>query len=444
MSNGTNLFQTDYNGGSVRPTVMHDSKPGDPMWFVQDDSNGTQIDVVKMANELSNAAVFTTSHLSVTPFAEINADTSGGPYQPNGTQPTTHLDSRILKAAEAGGMLVATQAVSNNTASAVTGNGWDRDLARWYEIDVSSGNPAILNQGNVASAATGAGQANVYDYFPGIDINPAGDIGMSFMQSSYTAPNTGQFMSMWVTGRAPSDPPAPWKRRSWSPPARASDYTDFDPPTHRAGDMSGINVDANGSSGRSTNPPTTKPAGPTGPGRRQLYGGPGARPLNVLVLTGAALEVDSSKVGGSMTINNKALFLNGSGTSEIQTVSIGAASGTFALTYGANTTPNLAYNAPASLVQSQLNLLPSISGPGGAVTVALTGSVYVITFGGAFAGTNVGTLSAAGMPIRPWRPITRAAPGPCATSAATTPGPARSARSRCKAPAPSAPTPIRP
>ena len=47
---------------------------------------------------------------------------------------------------------------------------------------------------------------HTYATYPAIDINAAGDIGMSFMQSSHTGANAGEFMSMYVTGRAPTDP----------------------------------------------------------------------------------------------------------------------------------------------------------------------------------------------------------------------------------------------
>ncbi|HQU45250.1 MAG TPA: hypothetical protein PK867_20715, partial [Pirellulales bacterium] len=33
---GTNAFETDYGGFSLRPTTMQDALPGGPMWFVQE------------------------------------------------------------------------------------------------------------------------------------------------------------------------------------------------------------------------------------------------------------------------------------------------------------------------------------------------------------------------------------------------------------------------
>lgn len=53
--------------------------------------------------------------------------------------------------------------------------------------------------------------------------------------------------------------------------------------------------------------------------------------------------------------------------------------GTFTLTFGANTTSALAYNASAATVQTALNLLASVISAGG-VTVTKTGQLYRITF----------------------------------------------------------------
>ena len=56
--------------------------------------------------------------------------------------------------------------------------------------------------------------------------------------------------------------------------------------------------------------------------------------------------------------------------SEVQRITIKAVDGTFSLTFGANTTPPLAYNATAGTVETALNALPSINTGGGSVTVS--------------------------------------------------------------------------
>jgi uncharacterized repeat protein (TIGR01451 family) len=228
------VSQHDFQGANLRPTTMHDStSANDPMWFVQEhlDASGNpdnhQIDVVRMDNVLSTTPTFTTTPVAVNPYSQVVA-----PLQPDGSVVTPDLDSRIMKVAEQGGTLVAAQAVSN-----AAGN---QDLVQWYRIDVNSGTPMLRDQGDVGSGP------NTYLYFPGIDINRAGDIGMSYIQSGTDTPN--DFMSMYVTGRAPSDPVGTMEAPILAQ-AGQQVYEDFGPAfavSQRAGDLSGINVDLAG------------------------------------------------------------------------------------------------------------------------------------------------------------------------------------------------------
>ncbi len=231
LVNGTfTAFHNDVSGVfSLRPTVMHDSVAGDPMWLVTEGGNDASIKLLKMTNVLSNSAIFTTSTISVRAYSGVNP-----PLDPNGTQITTNIDTRIMKAAEWGGKLVATHHIGINS---------NEDDARWYEFNVS-GTPSLLDQGDVVSTTTNSGSANVYDFYPGIDINSQGDIGMSFMQSSMTGSNKGQFMSVYVTARGPGDP-AGTMETPVLVQAGQGNYTDFSSP-HRAGDLSGINVAPDG------------------------------------------------------------------------------------------------------------------------------------------------------------------------------------------------------
>ncbi|HEX3242834.1 MAG TPA: hypothetical protein VHQ97_07115 [Solirubrobacterales bacterium] len=84
---------------------------------------------------------------------------------------------------------------------------------------------------------------------------------------------------------------------------------------------------------------------------------------------------------------------------EVQRVTIKAVDGTFSLTYGADTTPQLDFDSEAGEVEAALNALPSISTGGGSVSVTggpgnATGSdPYVVTFGGTLAGSDHPELS---------------------------------------------------
>ncbi len=220
-STSPQIVKNDLNDFSVRPTTMHDSVAGDPMWLVTEHGNNASIDVIKMTGVLTTSASFAYTNL---PVAAYSATVS--PRNPNGTVITNNIDSRIMKAAEANHTIVAAHAVS--TAS-------NQDVAQWYAIDVSSGTPALAQQGRV-----GAG-ANTYVVYPGIDINPTGQIGMSYMRSGNDTPT--DYLSMWVTGRTPTDAAG-----TMETPVRVAagtgqaNYVDFTS-RGRAGDLSGINVD---------------------------------------------------------------------------------------------------------------------------------------------------------------------------------------------------------
>lgn len=89
----------------------------------------------------------------------------------------------------------------------------------------------------------------------------------------------------------------------------------------------------------------------------------------------------------------------GPSVKEVQEVTITAAEGQFNLTFGADTTPDLAFNASAAEVASALQALPSI-GAGDALVSGGPGSPtgktpYVVEFSGALANKNVSQLEAA-------------------------------------------------
>lgn len=87
-------------------------------------------------------------------------------------------------------------------------------------------------------------------------------------------------------------------------------------------------------------------------------------------------------------------------TSEIQAVTVDATGGTFALTFGSQTTGPIAFNASAADMQSALNSLSSIGGSGGSVEVGgglddpSTITKYFVRFRGSLAGTDVALMTA--------------------------------------------------
>src|SRR4029078_521677 len=121
------------------------------------------MDVIKMTGVLTTSASFAYTNLPVAVYSGVVP-----PRNPNGTVITNNIDSRIMKAAEAGNTIVATHAVAISST---------QDVAQWYAIDVTGGTPTLAQQG------PGSAGANTYLVFPGIDINAFGQIGMSYMKS---------------------------------------------------------------------------------------------------------------------------------------------------------------------------------------------------------------------------------------------------------------------
>jgi hypothetical protein len=183
-----NYTYFDYNGYDLRPVTMHDSVAGDPMWFVTDgqfEGGGSTITLDRFDNILGSTINDHSFTLKVNAYGGVNSS-----LNPDGTVVTTNTNgTKIMKAAEANNIIVASQQV---------GVGSTENDARWYEFNVSDINkPTVLDQGNIS------GGNNTYIMMPGIDINAAGDIGMSYIQSGNDT--TTDYMSDYITGRKASD-----------------------------------------------------------------------------------------------------------------------------------------------------------------------------------------------------------------------------------------------
>jgi hypothetical protein len=222
-------FRTDRSDRdfTLAAATMHDSKPGDPMWFVEEarflggpraDPSTTEnaIRLVLMTNVLSSSPVFSEALVDVPVYHPVVA-----PKQPGGPSPVPfQIDTRVLDAAMRGNLLVAAQ----NTGSGPGGHA----LARWYEFDVSGLRPVLVQAGDIDRGP------GVDTYYPAIDIAANGDIGISFMESS-----PSEFMSMYVTGRTPAEPLGVLQTPTLVPQGLGQDtYRGT-----RAGDYGGISVD---------------------------------------------------------------------------------------------------------------------------------------------------------------------------------------------------------
>jgi hypothetical protein len=236
------MTHTDRNSDNFTmvPAIMHDSSPGDPMWFVEESNDflGSKVRLVKMTNVLFSSPSFVEYDRTVSPYVvPPNADQPGsGPFSGDcfngtGTGFICTNDASILSVAWRGSRLVAAHNVGLPSTT--------QSHARWYEFD-TTGAPALIQEETINPGL------GIDTYFPSIEIAPNGDIGMTFMQSS-----ASQFMSMYVTGQASDDPPG-HMRAPILAKAGLGTYRAFDCfagglfiSDCRAGDFSGISVDPN-------------------------------------------------------------------------------------------------------------------------------------------------------------------------------------------------------
>ena len=211
----------DSGGGdfTVVPATIHNAAPGDNEYFVEEHGydNGHQLQVVVMANVLGS---FKIGSLYLT-VPSYGAPPSAA--QPGGSGIDTN-DTRILTVAglqEGANLeLVATQNVGASSVAQV----------RIYDMIVQNSigpTGVTLNQTLQINAGRG-----VSTYYPAADIDPSGDIGITYMQSSRK-----QYMSMYVTGRLATDPLGKVQTPQL---AKAGEGTYYG---SRAGDFSGLEYD---------------------------------------------------------------------------------------------------------------------------------------------------------------------------------------------------------
>lgn len=149
-----------------------------------------------------------------------------------------------------------------------------------------------------------------------------------------------------------------------------------------------------------TSTPTTSAIEPVGE-TTILLGGMASAVPDPSVTTGVSVKFGSDLQ--EYTVTARTL---GSATNEVQTIEIDAnvSGGTFTLTFGAQTTNTIAYNAANTVVEAELEALSTV----GLGNVAVTGTspVWTVTFQGDLAGTDVGAISGTGALLTGGAPTT--------------------------------------
>ena len=207
------------------PASMHGATSGQPMYFVESATTFpgpyTDAHVLTWANPLDTTSSFTDSDITVSSYNDpTSADQKGS------TDQIQTNDIRILSVAWRGNRLVATHAIDNASGD---------PSARWYDFLTDPTNPTstpTLTQSGTINQGSG-----VADYFPSIDIDPNGDLGLTFMESSST-----EYMSMYVTGQL-KGATAGTMLTPVLAQAGVTTYTPFDTAPYRGGDFSGMGVD---------------------------------------------------------------------------------------------------------------------------------------------------------------------------------------------------------
>lgn len=216
----------DSSNFTLMPATMQDDGTGGTMWLtdeaaLQPDGTYDQLRVVKETYDWNaQAATFTDYYVNIAPYEPLYNVPEDSEF------PITYnIDTRVFSADMANNMMVVAQNVN------VAGDG--NCHARWTEFNMTGGNPTLYQQGTIG---VGSGSDSFY---PSVAIAPDGTIGMTYMQSSFIHQ---QNMSMYVTGRAPTDP---LNTMQAGKEARAGldVYYGF-----RAGDFSEITVDPSGTS----------------------------------------------------------------------------------------------------------------------------------------------------------------------------------------------------
>jgi hypothetical protein len=171
---------------TLSAAAMHGSTTGDPMYFLTNDYSNyySQIDLVKLPSPMTTqASGFVITGLTVNSFFSA--------YGTGGNRLTTDLDSGIQSVAtrNVGGTLEMVGA--QTIATSKTGG---NEHARWYEINLLA-TPVLNQQGDILPVKPGGDT-----YYPAIDLNASGDLGMTFVESVGTKGSSGgEVPSMYVT-----------------------------------------------------------------------------------------------------------------------------------------------------------------------------------------------------------------------------------------------------
>jgi hypothetical protein len=243
---------------NLLPVRMDGATAADGMWFAEETNYGTSsgqanaLRLVHVANILTATPadfVNFTGNVPLYQFTFVPDGSTGGnhPWNNGDTNNSalqaassafpnpglidtndTRIDSAVWETVNGQQHLVLTQTVAD-PADPTTAK------ARWYDFNTTGATDPLVVVPLYQSGEINPG-AGIFTYFPSAAIDPAGDIGMTYMESSAT-----ELLTMYVTGKTPGE------TAMETGLAVVNDSPDAGPDgsPHRAGDYSGTVVDVN-------------------------------------------------------------------------------------------------------------------------------------------------------------------------------------------------------
>jgi hypothetical protein len=250
---------------NLLPVRMDGPTAADGMWFAEETNYGTSsgqasalrlVHVADMLTATSSDFKNYTGNVPLYQFTFVPDSSTGGnhPWNNGDTNNNalqagssaypnpglidtndTRIDSAVWRTVNGQQHLVLTQTVED-PADPTTAK------ARWYDFNTTGANNPSVAVPLYQSGEINPG-AGVFTYFPSAAIDPAGDIGMTYLESA-----ANELLTMYVTGKALNE------SGMETGAAVINDSPDAGPDgsPHRAGDYSGTVVDIN-SAGAPTN-----------------------------------------------------------------------------------------------------------------------------------------------------------------------------------------------
>jgi hypothetical protein len=224
-----------FNARALVPAQMHDANPGDPMWFIAAPENFTSpptivnpnaIRVTRMDNVLTSSPTYTDYSVAVQTYGEPSNFGAAGSYggsadQPGAPKSVATNDTTTTAVDYLGGKMVTAFSATDPS------DGFATTHVHWYQVDVSGGTPSLVQEG-VVNPGPG-----VYTYFGSATQDSAGNIGITYMESSLS-----EYVSAYVAGHIAGQPLGSTTAGTVFAPGGGKEFASF-----RNGDYSTVVLD---------------------------------------------------------------------------------------------------------------------------------------------------------------------------------------------------------